>query len=1704
MQINGSKIVRENAEGKKAEGALESESYLETILNSIFSGVVVIDGETHKIVTANPKALETIGASKEQVIGKVCHTFICPAEKGKCPITDLGQTVDKSERVLLRADGQRIPILKTVTTIIWGGRKYLIESIIDITELKKTEKTLQKSEERFRTLMEEAPIGICNTDLRGKITYVNKRFEEAIGYSREEIVGKNGFEMGIMSDETLKLLAKRMKGRLMGKSSRLLEGRFKRKDGEWIWAEVEGRLIKKFGVPIGFQLTSRNITERKIAEEERKHFEERLSILHTYSRDLNTAENTKEIYRLTLDAMQTVLGFEYADFFMIDKNMLRIVDQRGYPKPFPLELPLDGSKKGISIKAVKTGNSVLVQDVRKDIDFVEGLPDVLSELAVPIKIRQKILGVLNVESKELNAFSEKDQELLEILASHAATAISNLEFAKNLEMRVREIRESKEKFERFFMDNPEAAVYMDSNFHILNINPRFFKLFGYTFDEVRGKHINDIVVPKDKMEEAEKLDKKALKGYVYYDTVRKGKDGSLVPVSVSVAPITVEGKLTGYITVYTDIKERKRYEERLSALNTYGRKLNMAESMEDIYELTLDAAEKTLGFELADILIIEGKMLRVVAHRGYSEKLSLKLPLDGDKGITVRAARTGKSVLVPDVSKEKAYVETGESIRSELVVPIKVGRKVLGVLNVERKELAAFDEKDEKLLEILASHTATAIRNLEYARSQESYARETQESREKFERLFRDNPEAAVYVDQDFHILDANPRFSELFGYSLDEIRDKHLLDLIVPDDKKEEGEALDREARKAYIHYDTVRKRKDGTLVPVSISAAPIIVGGQPIGYVGTYKDITETKRYEERLSALNIYSQKLNMAESMKEIYRLTLDAAEKLLGFEIAFFMVVDKDMLCTVDQRGYPDALSIRLPLDGSKGGVSVKAATTGKSINVPDAEKDPNWVVFWPGIRSGLDVPVKFGHNVLGVIGVDSKSLNAFDEKDQELLEILASHAATAISNLEHAKNLEKQAREIRESQEKFERLFMDNPEAAVYVDPDFHVLDANPRFSKLFGYSLSEIKGRHIDEVVVPKDRIEEGEMLNKKALEGYIYYDTVRKRKDGTLVPVSISAAPMIVDGQFVGTVGLYRDITERKRYEERLSALNIYSRKLNMAENMEEIYELTLDATGKIFGFEFADIFTTEESMLCLQAHQGETKISSLKLPLDGDKGITVMAARTGKSVLVPDVSKEKAYVEGGIEMRSELAVPIKIGRRVLGVLNVESKKLNGFNERDQELLEILASHAATAISNLDRAKNLEAYAAEIRESREKFEKLFMDNPEAAVYMDSSFHILDINPCFTKLFGYHLGEVKNKNIDDVIVPKDKMEEAKMLGEKFMKGPVYYDTVRQRKDGSPVPVSISGAPIIVDDRLVGTIGLYKDITERRQMEKKLEEYSQHLEELVEERTRQLKEAHEQLVKSERLAAIGQVAAMVGHDLRNPLTGIKGATYYLKKKLGPKMDEKTMEMMKLIEKDIEHSNEIITDLMEYSKEIRLELTETTPKSIVKDALTLVKVPENVQISDLTQGKPKIKMDVEKMKRVFDNLIKNAVDAMPICGELTITSRESKGNVEIAFADTGIGMTKEIMGKIWTPFFTTKARGMGLGLAICKRIIEAHGGSISVESTAGKGTTFTITIPIKPKIKERSKECNKEKVIEFVETRVKELEEEKTISHKKPR
>ena len=226
-----------------------------------------------------------------------------------------------------------------------------------------------------------------------------------------------------------------------------------------------------------------------------------------------------------------------------------------------------------------------------------------------------------------------------------------------------------------------------------------------------------------------------------------------------------------------------------------------------------------------------------------------------------------------------------------------------------------------------------------------------------------------------------------------------------------------------------------------------------------------------------------------------------------------------------------------------------------------------------------------------------------------------------------------------------------------------------------------------------------------------------------------------------------------------------------------------------------------------------------------------------------------------------------------------------------------------------------------------------------------------------------------------------------------------------------------------------------------------------------------------QLKKTERLAAIGELAAMVGHDLRNPLTGIANANYYIKVKHGQKMDEKGTAMLKIIDDAIKYSNKIISDLLEYSREVKPDVIQTTPNHILKQTLSSMEIPTKIKVIDKTQDMPKIKVDPTKVQRVFQNIIKNAFDAMPNGGELTIKIAQLNDTAQISFTDTGIGMTQEILSKIWTPLFTTKAKGMGFGLAICRRIVEAHNGQISIESEVNKGSTITVILPIDPKIKE---------------------------------
>jgi PAS domain S-box-containing protein len=364
---------------------------------------------------------------------------------------------------------------------------------------------------------------------------------------------------------------------------------------------------------------------------------------------------------------------------------------------------------------------------------------------------------------------------------------------------------------------------------------------------------------------------------------------------------------------------------------------------------------------------------------------------------------------------------------------------------------------------------------------------------------------------------------------------------------------------------------------------------------------------------------------------------------------------------------------------------------------------------------------------------------------------------------------------------------------------------------------------------------------------------------------------------------------------------------------------------------------------------------------------------------------------------------------------------------------------------------------------------------------------HFLSANEAFCKIIGYTEGELRSLTFKDITYPADlkestiKMEELEnailssfVLEKRYVKKD---ETVINGKIMVSAVRNQNGKPDLF-------IAELEDITEHKKteehqkvLERKLDEYSKHLKCMVDLRTVQLKDANERLVKSERLAAIGELAGMVGHDLRNPLAGIKNATYFLKKKGTSISEAQTKEILETIDKAIDHSDKIINDLLDYGREMHLELTKHSTHNLVDEALRMVQVPNRIQIINHVDEEAWIWVNADKMMRVFINLIKNAVDAMPQKGSLIIRSCQTKDCVEIGFADTGTGIPEETLKKLFTPLFTTKAQGMGFGLAICKRIIEAHEGTITVKTAVNKGTKLTVTLPIKPNAKvEGEKTC----------------------------
>ncbi len=231
----------------------------------------------------------------------------------------------------------------------------------------------------------------------------------------------------------------------------------------------------------------------------------------------------------------------------------------------------------------------------------------------------------------------------------------------------------------------------------------------------------------------------------------------------------------------------------------------------------------------------------------------------------------------------------------------------------------------------------------------------------------------------------------------------------------------------------------------------------------------------------------------------------------------------------------------------------------------------------------------------------------------------------------------------------------------------------------------------------------------------------------------------------------------------------------------------------------------------------------------------------------------------------------------------------------------------------------------------------------------------------------------------------------------------------------------------------------------------------------------ELKQAEEKLLRSERLAAIGELSASVAHELRQPLSVVNNAAYYLKLTL-TEVDETTRDYFDMINEDVKSANDIISSLVALARAQEPDRKEVKIATLIEKAQWKITIPTNITLrKDIPDGISAVFVDPVHIEQVSYNIINNGIQAMsmPEGGELAtiVRSKEKEAKVVVSFVDTGVGIPDENLDKIFEPLFRTKTRGIELGLLICKNFVEANEGDITVQSEEGKGTTMTVVLPV---------------------------------------
>jgi signal transduction histidine kinase len=562
------------------------------------------------------------------------------------------------------------------------------------------------------------------------------------------------------------------------------------------------------------------------------------------------------------------------------------------------------------------------------------------------------------------------------------------------------------------------------------------------------------------------------------------------------------------------------------------------------------------------------------------------------------------------------------------------------------------------------------------------------------------------------------------------------------------------------------------------------------------------------------------------------------------------------------------------------------------------------------------------------------------------------------------------------------------------------------------------------------------------------------------------------------------------RANLRERLTRLEVLyrvSNAIHTARSPQRILRLVLAEAVRITKASSGSLILMNPNtgLLDIEAAVGLSK-KAQRIKLKPGEGVTGWVAQAGQALRVPDVTADSRYVTARKSARSELAVPLEIENRIMGVLNVDSDRVDAFSEADEELLIALAQHSARVLHNVWLVEKLKLKTRQLETLVELGQTIV-----SAISLDETLKLITAHGVTLMRGKLCSLLLLDRDRDELVLkachgaseryatkPNLSVPESQVSVVVRRKRPLALLNVQESDRYKHIEiakaeglVSLLSVPLLYRDEVIGVLNVYTDQPHRFDNEEiRLLSALAHLSAIAIEKARlyeKIVDVEEQLRQNEKLSALGLLAAEIAHEIRNPLTVMKMLFHSLNLQF-ESADPRAKDASIITEK-MEQLDKIVERILRFARTTEPEFKTASLNTIVEDVLLLVRhklEQQGIELrKKLTPALPEISCDRTQVEQVLLNLILNSAQAMSVGGSLTLATSHTGSDVHLTVNDTGEGMTEERRRHLFQPFLTSRPSGTGIGLAIVKKIVETHRGRIEVRSRPGKGTQFRISLPV---------------------------------------